>query len=81
MIIMKNNFLLVNKISCIKKKFKIFRDTNKKTILDFKIKKQNKVIKKNKIKNNWSSFKYDPKKISVAVNKKIINVENLKDKI
>ena len=80
-IIMKNNFLLVNKISCIKKKFKIFRDTNKKTILDLKIKKQNKVIKKNKIKNNCNSFKYDPKKISVAVNKKKINVENLKDKI
>ena len=31
-IIMKNNFLLVNKISYIKKKFKIFRDTNKETI-------------------------------------------------
>ena len=30
--IMKNNFLLVNKTSYIKKKFKIFRDTNKETI-------------------------------------------------
>ena len=30
--IMNNNSLLINKISYIKKKFKIFRDTNKETI-------------------------------------------------
>ena len=48
---------------------------------DFKIKKQNKIIKKTKNKNKWNSSKYDLEKISKIMNKKKINIEDFKDKI